>query len=80
MLMHNILARTTGVTAAAAKAEVARQSWSERLRGRLWPTVRPITRNMASGIPTAATNPSGSRTKIRISSQVSFQSPRMVAA
>src|SRR3989442_7923182 len=41
---------------------------------------RPSTRNMASGIPTAATNPSGSRTKIRISSQVSFKSPRMMAA
>src|SRR4051812_626146 len=41
------------------------------------PKTRPISTNTATGAATAPIAPSGSRTKILISSHVSCQSPRM---
>src|SRR6476661_235267 len=44
------------------------------------PRSRPSTTNNTTGIATVPMNPSGSRTKILISSQVSVQSPRSIFA
>src|SRR5438034_7731921 len=45
--------------------------------GRL-PTIRPMTTSTSTGMPIVANTPSGSRTKILISSQVRFHSPRSI--
>src|SRR6476659_8531140 len=44
------------------------------------PKMRPNTTNTTTGIPTVPMRPSGSRTKILISSQVSFRSWRNISA
>jgi hypothetical protein len=44
------------------------------------PSSRPNSTTINTGIPTVATTPSGSRTKILISSHVSCQSPRSMVS
>src|SRR5882724_2037553 len=55
-------------------------SASGEVRIRLLPASRPRPTNISTGISTVPSAPSGSRMKILISSQVSFNSPRHISS
>jgi hypothetical protein len=64
------------ISTAARMAALKGMSTCGAATGLAAPNARPNTMNTTSGITSAPTNPIGSRTKILVSSQVSFQKPR----
>src|SRR5438445_7939864 len=65
----------SAINTAARIATLNGMSTSGAATGLATPNARPKAMNTTSGITSVATNPIGSRVKILVSSQVSFQNP-----
>src|SRR6266850_7781369 len=78
-----VTSEITALMAIKSDARTGRPTWIKLLAASvgcssLLPTIRPAPRKTRTGITMAPTAPIGSRMKILISSQVSFQSPRSI--